>query len=156
VNPSEIVVSQLAFLAFREGRRLAPGSRPAALGIAHVMRNRIEAGWVSGEWMKLIADVPIHSSSLIEEIDWSSYVDIFDSSFRWLHGQCVAIYDGTLKDDVTIAADPKKAGGQGIPKRALFYANLQLPMRPWFKENIVQRRDEHPTTADAGTVTFFA
>lgn len=156
MNVAEIVITELAFHSYREGRRLATGSRPAMQGIAHVFRNRVEAGWASGDWMKLLADSPIHSSSLIEEMDFRSHIDLWDADFRWLHGKCLEIYNGTLKDDVTIAADTRKAGGKGIPQRALFYANIQLPVRPWFMENIIQRRDEHPRTADAGTVTFFA
>jgi len=116
----------------------------------------VESGWQGGEWLRLLADADIHSSSLISEMDFRSYIDIWDSTFRWLHGQCTSIYDGSLKDDITVAADVRKAGGKGIPQRALFYANLQLPIRPWFMENIVHRKDEHPRTADAGTVTFFA
>lgn len=156
MNVSEVVITQLALFAYREGKRLSPGCRPAMAGVAHVIRNRVEAGWQNGEWMKLIADSPIHSSSLVEDIDWKSYVDIFDQTFRWLHGQCTGIYDGSLKDDVTVAADARKAGGVGIPKRALFYANLQIPMRPWFRANILDQKTEHPRTADAGTITFFA
>lgn len=155
MNVADMVVGQLALFCFREGERLAPGSRPAKLGIAHVFRNRVESGWQNGEWMRLLADAPIHSASEIKDMDWRSYVDIWDSGFRWLHGQCSAVYDGSLKDEITISADPKKAGGTGMPKRALFYGNIQIPMRPWFVENIL-KSEQHPRTADAGTVTFFA
>lgn len=111
---------------------------------------------MSGEWLKLISDTPIHSASLVDEMDWKSYVDIWDSNFRWLYGQCATVFDGSLKDAITISADVRQAGGRGVPQKGLFYANLQTPVRPWFMENIVHRPDEHPRTADAGTVTFFA
>ena len=156
MNAAELVIGQLAFFSFREGRRLAPECRPAYVGIAHVFRNRIESGWASGDWMKLLSDAPVHSANLVQDIDFRSHVDIWDANFRWLYGQCVEIYNGTLKDDVTVAADIRKIGMKGVPQKALFYGNLQAPIRAWFMENIVQRRDEHPRTADAGTVTFFA
>jgi hypothetical protein len=156
VNVSEIVIGQLAFFSFREGQRLSPGSRPAMLGIAHCIRNRVEAGWSNGEWLKIIAEAPIHASSDVKEMDFHSYVDIWDQSFRWLYGQCSAVYDGSLKDEITVSADPKKAGVRGVPQRALFYGNIQMAVRHWFWENIVIQPSEHPRTATAGAVIFFA
>jgi len=82
VNVSEVVIGQLAFFSFREGQRMAPGCRTAMLGIAHVIRNRVEAGWSNGEWLKIIADAPIHASSKLAEMDFHSYVYIWYATFR--------------------------------------------------------------------------
>lgn len=155
MNTAEVVTGQLAFFAYREGQRLAPGCRDAMKGIAHCMRNRVEAGMQNGDWMRLLTDVGIQSASTLEEMDFRSYVDLWDTTFRWLHKECSGIYDGTVKDTVTISPDTRWAGGKGMPMKALFWANLQHPIRPWFLENIVRKPQEHPRTADAGTVTFF-
>lgn len=57
VSLNDIAVMQLSFFAFREGKRLSPGSRDAMLGIAHVVGNRVEVGWHNKDWLRILADV---------------------------------------------------------------------------------------------------
>lgn len=151
----DYAVGQLALFAYREGHRLSPGCREAMLGIAHVISNRVAAGWVNGVWLRVIADAPIHSANNVEEMDWRTLPDPWDSDFRWLYDRCEEIYSGTLRDEITISADPMKAGGAGRPLQALFYGSLQNLTREWFKEKIVREPAAHPRTATAGTVQFF-
>ena len=156
MNISGLVISQMALFAYRDGQRLSPGSREAMLGIAHVIRNRMDAGWEGGgDWIKIIANMPIHSANNVDEMDFRSYVDAWSQDFRWLYGKCEDIYNGTCQDEVTASADPKKAGGIGQPQRALFYGSLQSLTRQWFVDKIVNCPAEHPRLADAGTITFF-
>jgi len=155
VNVGALVVGQVAFFAYREGERLSPGCRDAKLGIAHVVRNRIEAGWDSGDWLKILAGMPIHAANNVEEMDFKSYVDAWSQDFRWLHEKCEQLYEGRLTDEITASADPKKAFGAGQSQRALFYGSLQSLTRQWFIDKIVHCPAEHPRLADAGTITFF-
>lgn len=155
MNIAALVTGQLAMFAFREGERLSPGCREAKLGIAHVVRNRLDAGWDSGDWLKIIAGIPIHAANNVEEMDFKSYVDVWSQDFRWLYGKCEQLYEGRLEDDVTASADPKKAFGAGHSQRALFFGSLQSLTRQWFVDKIVKCPNEHPRLADAGTITFF-
>lgn len=155
MNVAAFVTDQLALFAFREGQRLSPGMREAKLGIANVIRNRLDAGWEGGDWLKIIHNAPVHAANNIEEMDFRSYVDIWSQDFRWLHDRCEQIYEGRLEDEITASADPKKAFGSGHSQRALFYGSLQSLTRQWFIEKIVSCPAEHPRLADAGTVTFF-
>lgn len=123
------------------------------LGIAHIIKNRVDAGWESGDWFKVLYNVPVHSANNITDMDFRSLPDLWDASFRWLYSECERVYDGAL-DTVTVSADPRKVGGRGMPQRALFYASLQNLTRDWFTEKII-KEPSHQPTATAGTVTFF-
>ncbi len=159
MNLSEFVIGQISLLAWREGRRLSPGCRPAMLGIAHVIANRSDSGWHSGDWSKILNEVPVHASEDMSAIDWRSLPDVYDKDFLWLHDRVGRIYDHSLKDEVTSSADTVWAGHSSgprmPPRRGLFYCNLRFPLRSWFVENIVRRPDEHPRQAEAGEITFY-
>jgi hypothetical protein len=124
-------------------------------GVAHIVSNRVSAGWEGGDWLKIIANAPIHSSSNVADMDFTSYVDVWSPDFRWLYAEVEKIYSGEKKDDITVSADPRKVGGNGRPQPGLFYANLNNISRQWFKDNIVGQREQHPILASAGTITFF-
>ena len=160
MNTADFVIGQLSLLAWREGKRLSPGCRPAYLGIAQIIRNRVESGWLNGDWLKIIEEVPLHSANDIADMDWRSLPDIYDKDFRWLHSQVSMVYDRTLPDAVTSSASTIWAAHQSNaprpqPRKGLFYANLQIPVREWFKDRILGNLADHPRLAEAGTITFF-
>lgn len=159
MNIGEFVIGQIALLAWREGKRLSPGSRPAMLGIAHIVRNRVESGWLQGDWLKIIEEMPIHAAEEITATDLRSMPDVYDKDFIWLYAQVGMVYDRTLEDQITSGADSNWASHQAsgmrtMKRKGLFYCNLQLPIREWFKDKILHS-PEHPRQAEAGTVTFF-
>lgn len=159
-NVGEFVIGQLSLFAWREGKRLSPGCRAAYLGIAHIIKNRVESGWINGDWLRLIEDAPIHGADDMAAMDWRSMPDIHDKDFIWLHSMVGMLYDRKLDDQVTAAANTNWTKHQAtmlktLPRRGLFYCNLQLPIRPWFREKIICNPTEHPRQAEAGTVTFF-
>jgi len=156
VNIASFVAGQLALFAWREGERLSPGCPEVKLGIAHVIANRVSAGWEGGgDWLKILANAPVHSANNVSEMDFTSYVDVWRPEFRSLFANCEKIYAGELRDEITTSADPRKAGGIGRPQPALFYGSLQILTRQWFVEKIVHCPEGHPRTADAGAVTFW-
>src|ERR1041384_528236 len=64
VNIASFVAGQLALFAWREGERLSPGCPEVKLGIAHVIANRVSAGWEGGgDWLKILANAPVHSAN---------------------------------------------------------------------------------------------
>lgn len=162
MNVAEFVIGQIALLAWREMKRLSPGCRPAALGIAHVIRNRVDAAWQGGDWLRILQEVPVHSAEEIIQHDWISLPDVYDKDFLWLHPEVSRLYqDRGCPDNITSSADITWAAHEAtkprLPrKKGLFYCNLQMPIRPWFLENIIRRPSEHPATATAGTINFYA
>lgn len=166
MNITDYVVSQLVTFAWREGRRLSPGSRDAMLGIAHVIRNRVRQGWEGGDWLRLIQKTNIHSASLPEEHDTTSLPDIHDGDFRWLIQQVEQMYSG-FSPDVTGGANTRDLGSSrydalhrpapvDIPKGALYYCDLNKITRDWFTEKIVREKEQHPRTLECYPITFFA
>lgn len=154
-----IVVSQLMLFSFREGERISPGSYEAKVGVAEVIRNRVQAGWHNGDWLKIISESPINSSSNLDQMDWKSYVDIWSPLARRLYFKCEELYGlpAMIRSDSTQSPDLNRfviGGAMGRP--ALYYGSLQLPIRPWFKEHIIDMRSEHPITTTIGLITFFA
>ena len=162
MNLAEFCIGQISLLSWREMKRLSPGCRPAALGIANVIRNRVDSGWASGDWLKILNDVPIHAAEEIVAIDWMTLPDVYDKDFLWIHSEVTRLYQDRMSPDtITVSADPTWAvhsanKPRAVRKKGLFYCNLQKPIRPWFLENIISRRDEHGATATAGEITFYA
>ena len=161
---SDFVVSQLCLLAWREGKRLCPGNRDGMLGVAHCIHNRILAGWNSGDWLKTIADAPLHSANMVEELDFRTLPELRDGDFSWLVPKVESLYSGALRDTVTTSASiafamPRQdALGKRIiappPQSALFWCDLNRVTRPWFSENILVPRDQHPILSHSLPVTF--
>jgi hypothetical protein len=164
VTISDFVVGQLCLLAWREGNRLAPGNRDAMLGIAHVIHNRVMAGWNSGDWLKVISDWPIHSANNIEEMDFRSLPELRDADFNWLVPQVERVYSGPLRDSVTSTpsvafAMPRfdalgKRATPPLPMSALFWCDLNRVTRNWFKENVLTAKDQHPILSHSFPLTF--
>ena len=162
MNVSPLVIDYLSLFAWREGRRLSPGCRPAALGIAHVIRNRVDSGWLSSDWLKIMNEIPVHSAENIAEMDWMTLPDVSDKDFQWIHSEVTRLYqDRMYPDTITVSADTTWASHRanttrpGRPK-GLYYCCLQRPIRQWFLDNIIHRPLDHPRTAESGTITFYA
>jgi len=160
---TDFVVGQVCLLAWREGKRLKTG-RDGMLGIAHVIHNRVMAGWNSSDWLKTIHDWPLHSANLVEELDFQSLPDLRDADFNWLVPRVEQIYSGALRDSITgnpsmaFALPQNDALGKRPPlpvtQCGLFWADLNNITRPWFKENIIGARDQHSILAHSFPLTF--
>lgn len=149
----DTVVTCLALHAWREGNRLAPGSRSAMAGIAHIIGNRVLAGMWDGDWMKVLAHA--HETAAHEpELDFS-YPDVWNPDWRWLEPEVTRIYENRRPDDVTCSANTMQAGFPGGNRTGLFYCNLELPLRAWFKEKILGDPENHPRTAECHPLVFF-
>jgi hypothetical protein len=162
----DLATVQLALFAWREGQRLSPGCRAAMKGIAHVISNRVQRGWHNGDWLKVLEFVPATSSDQIAVMEWRSQPDPESSDFREILNCCDRITGFQEPDDVTVSADVAGAaivGPEQAPAqlRGLYYAYIDqlrgvVPMRDWFKTNILSQPQAHPRTASAGNVQFFS
>ena len=165
MNVGDFVISQLALLGWREGKRLAPGNRDAALGICHVIHNRMLAGWHGGDWLQIIDSFPMHAANNLDELDFRSLPAVDDPDFRALVPQVERVYSGALRDTVTSLPSVQfalpRADALGRrpmappPQSALFWADLNKITRPWFQEHIVGQREQHPILSHSLPITFF-
>lgn len=164
MDTRSFVVAELSLFAWREGNRLAPGSRDAQLAIAFVISNRQKAGWDDGDWLKILSRVAVHSASEAADMVRLDYPDVWEPNWRWLSSQVDGIYDGTLHDDLTstpgtqfqavnAATHSRQPVNQSKP--SFFYANLNFPIRPWFLEKIIRNSAEHPRTVEIPPIVFF-
>jgi hypothetical protein len=161
MDAKSLVVSTLSLYSYREGNRLAPGSRDAMMGIAFVIANRVKAGWHDGDWLKALSQAPRHSASESQDMLTHDMPDIWDQTWRWLVGNVEKMYDGNLNDNWTLTPS-REAVAANIPggernyqqRPSFFYANLNMPIRPWFLEKIIRSTD-HPRTVEIPPVVFF-
>lgn len=156
----DLIVSELALFSWRDGNRLIPGVAPRAwIGIAHVLANRLRAGWFDSDWMKILFEAPKHSSSL--EMDFRTLPGHWDRDWRQHYELCEQIYDNRLPDDVTTSAnDSEYTTSAGIVRAGVYYCVLNKVTNPWFQEKILDHPDDHPRTAEVsggeGNLIFFA
>jgi hypothetical protein len=155
------VVTELALFSWREGNRLIPGTcRNAWLGIAHVLNNRLKAGWWESDWLKIIWEAPKHSCSPVLDMDFRTLPDHWSRDFRAHYEACEQIYDGRLTDEITIAPDISDYITEtGSRRMGVYYCVLGKVTNPWFKDKILDHPEDHPRTAEIsggeGNLIFF-
>jgi hypothetical protein len=135
---------QLAAFAYQEAAYA--GGFACMLAAACVIRNRQRAGWYDGNWMHILntaANVSAHEGSPSAGIDLSSPL------FRRVLQDVDDIYSGTFDDELT---------GRSVlhPNGAVYFADPERPLRPWFAEKILGDPDNHPRIAQVGNFVFFA
>jgi len=127
----------LAVLIWRESRGEGPDGMRAT---AHVVANRVRAHW--GDYSKVIATKNQFSSMTVlgdsQTVLWPVRPN---SMFEAAMDIAWKVYDETDID---------------ITHNALYYANLDTITSQWFKEQILDKPDEHPITAKLGNHTFYA
>jgi hypothetical protein len=130
-----VILGELAIISWSEAE--ASGVDPA-LGIAHCLRNRIEAGWYGGDWFELFQNLA--NSSANEILLARRYPDFRDLAIvKWYMPKVEQVFQGTLPD-MTFGA--KYWGKLGTA-------------RQWFVESIV-RSSDHKRTAQIGEFSFYS
>lgn len=141
----DVIRVELAMLAWREARHY--GGINNMLAVAFVVKNRVDAGWLGGDWMQIIANHEQWSARLVTapalqgETQMAPVPDFHDPDVRDLIVEVDGIFDGTAEDTFTDGA--------------LYYCELDRVERPWFLQNVVRRPDAHARVATVGPVSFF-
>lgn len=130
------IKGRLAAFCIDEG--FAHGGLYNMVAVAHVLKNRVEAGWFGGDWMRVLEAAPSQRGTLR---DIAREVDLRDGSIRLLFQAIDDIYSGTIEDNLTAGA--------------LFYADLHNLTNPEFKANVLQNPESHPRIATVGLTAFF-
>lgn len=139
------IKGMLAAFVAREGMRY--GGPNCALAIAQVLANRVNEGWQGGDWLKVIDDAPKYRGTYYPE---PFIVDPRDATFRQILGGVEDIYHHTADDSNVNITDDR---GNLV---ALYYCELHNVNLPWFKEHILNDRENHPRIAKVGELTMFA
>ena len=125
------------------GEAYVSGGLEPMLAVAQVLKNRVDAGWMGGDWVRVIERAPEYRGTV--QPDVRTHLNPREGTFRELLRRIDDIYHGTAGDDVL-------RNDSGIP---LFYAELHNINREWFREQILSDRESHPRLASAGQLTFF-
>jgi hypothetical protein len=132
--------AQMARFAIREGQRY--GGVKNMLAIGHVLRNRVFAGW--GDWLEVVERAPdkrAHSSEAILQAMKQNPMNLRTGDVRILLNKIDEIYTREDATDLT--------GG------ALFYMDQGVELLPWFRNEVLNRPEEHQRSAHVGPVWFF-
>lgn len=136
--PSDYVKSQIATLMFNESHDdLIIGMTAAGL----VLRNRVQAGWEGGNWLKLIETFDKYHfyPDAVEPRVMKLGNPYGDDLFRRILAIAEVIFDGREKD---------------ITCGALYYGRLDRCSED-FKRKIVRQPEAHPRIATVGLKQFF-
>lgn len=125
--------AEMARFAIEEGER--HGGIQNMLAIAHVLRNRVFAGW--GDWAEVVLRAPEKRATVYP----ARIPNIQSANIRALLNRIDDVYTrGDLQDPT---------GG------ALFYCEPNLPLAEWFQREVLGRPDDHRRCAHIGPVWFF-
>lgn len=132
----QFVQGHIALVAWREAHTSGINGM---IAVSLVIRNRVNAGWHGGDWMKNIY-APGAFSSMNGSI--TDVPDIRDPEVVKFLEVVDRIYDGTMPDKLT--------GG------AMYFCDPTI-VNPdgWFYKNIIQNEGQHPRTASVGRNVFF-
>lgn len=136
---------QVAGWAYRKARHT--GSLDCIKALAYIVRNRVKAGWGDGTWLWVIENhwtVEGNETAVSPKADYKP-MDASDRMLQLFVREIDGIYDGSSQDDT-----------KRVVNDALYFQFVDLPPRPWFVENIVERHEHHRRVAGIGTIAFFA
>lgn len=133
MNIETYLRAEMARFAIEEGAR--HGGINNMLAVAHVLRNRVFAGW--GDWVEVIQHAPEKRGTIYPP----EITPIRTNNVRILLMRIDEIYTRTDLIDLT--------GG------ALWYFDSFMGPEPWFKIEILERPEDHQRCAHVGPVWFF-
>ena len=120
----------------------ASGGVEPMLAVAQVIKNRVDAGWQGGDWLRVIETAPEHRGTV--QPMHTHRCDPRDGNFRELMRRIDDVYYGVADDD-NVNNDSGKS---------LYYAELHNINRDWFTEHILSDLESHPRLATVGQLNF--
>lgn len=135
LKQDDLIKSQLVLTAWRFSQKYGMGHVGAQL-IMCALANRVRAGW--GTWLQVIEGIPEYMAD--GEVPPLKYPGIWEGGFVKLLNAVDGIFDGAADD---------------MAKGALYWGDTRFIERGWFKERIVDEKDNHPKVADFNSLTFW-
>lgn len=125
--------AEMARFAIEEGER--HGGVTNMLAIAHVLRNRVFAGW--GDWVEVVQHAGEKRATL-----YPTYLpNLRSGNVRTLLNLIDEVYTRAEVNDPTDGA--------------LFYFDPNFPIAPWFQREVLDRQQDHRRCAHIGPVWFY-
>jgi hypothetical protein len=138
VNLDTYVRAQMARFAVEEGAR--HGGVNNMLAVVHVLRNRVFAGW--GDWLEVMETAPEKRAVIYPPLNAPARLTWMRSgNVRSLLNRIDEVYSRADLEDLT--------GG------ALFYFEPGFELADWFKNEVMERPEDHPRVAHVGPVWFY-
>lgn len=106
------------------------------LAVMLVVRNRVHAGWMGGDWLQVLSAHQLYSANAC--MDLTGYPDL--RKMRDILTAVDEVYDGFAQD---------------FTEGALYYAELDNVDSEWFAETILKQQVDHPRVAKVGPIDFF-
>lgn len=165
MTAEDFIKGQLVLFAWREGHSY--GGVDNMLAVLFVLRNRQRAGWHGGDWLKIVerhddaaAYGPLElARTQVAGARLSGSTVMMETIERLARPQFpdLRIYEMQQKllprvDDIFSGMAPDVY----TEDKALYYAELNGPLRERFKSEVCSRPVEHPRVAQVGPVFFFA
>lgn len=138
------IKGKLVSFVIEEGYRY--GGIDTMLAIAQVIRNRVEAGWSGGDWLRVIQTAPEYAGTVHPP---QPFIEPRDLMFRRLLAEIDNVYYGTGDDS---AVNVEAENGMAV---SLYYCELHNLNRDWFRQNVTANLEEHPRIAQVSQLTFF-
>lgn len=154
-GPGEIYIkNKICELAYFDGYEQGINGVTA---VAHVFRNRIQAGWYGGDWIQLLSALQGKDRSFSANLAPypTKLPDPRERTFQAILQDIDGIFSGYALDRVTCV--PRSESILAVaPPAVLYYARLDQIDNPEFLENIVRRPDVHSRLAQVGLLYFFS
>jgi hypothetical protein len=127
---------QRAALVLFAARKAGPkGSLDQMRAICHVLKNRMQAGWADN-YLALIANADTGDGN---DLSGEGQLDLNDRRLQQIAKDVDDIYFGAADDEISrLCARADKDKGP-----LLYWVFVDRPIKPWFRENIIARPQEH-------------
>ena len=139
LKQDDYIKSRLVEVGWRFGKRY--GGHMAGQLVMHAIANRVRVGW--GSWLQVIDSIPNVMAE--ENLPPLEHPSVWEPAFVKLLHAVDGIYDGSVHD---------------LSKGALYWGDLQSIERAWFKEKIIQAKDDegaplHHRVVDMNSLSFW-
>ncbi len=128
--------------------------------IAYAMRNRVRAGWFDGSWVKCI-ERAAETGGNEAPVNLRPILDADVRPVQMLLQSVEDIYHGSREQPVQKGwggekVDPDAQGSslEAAVGTSLYWVHIKRPIRPWFVENIIRDRQNHPERTSLGMWRF--
>lgn len=139
MKQDDYIKAQLVEMSYRFGKKY--GGYTAGQLVMFTIANRVHCGW--GSWLHMIDSVPTYMAE--NELPPFEHPPVWEPGFVKLLQMVEGVYDHSVQD---------------LSKGALYWADLGTVERDWFRDKIIQAKNEdgtpvHPRVVDMGSLSFW-
>jgi hypothetical protein len=121
------------------------------ISIAYCIRNRVRQGWHNGEWLQVLE----HADEVAANPPGPRVVlDAGSRSFQRLIQDIDELYFSSRNYNQNPSRDQMPALEEAIGN-SCYWAFINRPFTAWFRENVLNRPQDHPQKANMGLLMFY-